>query len=478
MLALSGGAAVLAVGASTWPFTVDDAYILARYAERTATGLGHTMNAGPSTDGVTGPLGLLPGIVAAALGFDAVLAAKVAGLGASAGAVIAALLAVGRRAGGCVMLPMALAVLSAQVTIGAWGGAGLETGLATLVFTFGALAAVRRPAPQGHLLAICAGLMAWLRPEALPAMLVLLAFGTLRRGRGRRLAVLIAGAGVLGVLVYRFVSFGSLLPLSVMAKPVGLVEGVPYVFKASMAITGATGLALVAWAARWGTAGDRALASALAVHLGAVALAGGDWMPGFRLLAPILPIYGYLVGVGALRARLALRGGLGRGALALALALAVAVPALDVVVQVPRARAAGAARETSGRELASWLGSRATRVAMVDVGFIPREAGLEVVDLGGVTDPLVARLPGRHLEKLVEEAYLAQREPDALVLHSVEAPPLRGDGLPERLLGYPVEQRVARMSWVQANFRVARVVRYAPSYFYVVYLPREGQGAE
>lgn len=463
---------MLSVGAATWAFTVDDAYILARYAERVAGGLGHTMNPGPGTDGVTGPLGLLPGMVATSVGHDPVVFAKAAGLVACALAAVTSLAALARRAGGRVMAPAALAVLAPQVTLGAWGGAGLETGLATLAFTVAAMAAVHRPAPRGLALGLAAAAMAWLRPEALPAVFALVGLGVVRGRRGRALPALVAGASVAAVAAYRLLSFGSLLPLSAMAKPVGLFEGVPYVLRGVLVISGVAGLVLVAAAARWGRAGDRGLALALATHLAAVAVAGGDWMPGFRLLAPALLVYVYLVGVGYGLARLRRITPQGHLTVALGLALAVAVPTLDLAVQVPRARAAGEAREVRARELADWLAARATRVAMVDVGFIPREAGLEVVDLGGVTDPVVARLPGRHLEKLIEEAYLAERAPDAIVLHSAVAPTLRA-GLPTRLPGgWSVERRVARMSWVQVNFEVARVVEYVPGYVYVVYLPR------
>ncbi|MBZ0115678.1 MAG: hypothetical protein K8H88_01695, partial [Sandaracinaceae bacterium] len=47
---------VVIVAALAWPFTIDDAFVTARYAERLARGQGYTMNDGPPTDGVTGPL--------------------------------------------------------------------------------------------------------------------------------------------------------------------------------------------------------------------------------------------------------------------------------------------------------------------------------------------------------------------------------------------------------------------------------------
>src|SRR6185369_10374100 len=152
------------------------------------------------------------------------------------------------------------------------------------------------------------------------------------------------------------------------------------------------------------------------VHLACVLLAGGDWMPGFRLFAPVIPAYAWLVGVGV--SDLARRPGIGaRGAWVLAI-LVCAIPALDLVVEIPAVRAAGVARETAGRALAAELRARAHRIALVDIGYLGFASDLPVVDLAGVTDPSIGHLEGRHGEKPVPFALLVQRDVDAIVLHS------------------------------------------------------------
>ncbi|MCZ7684270.1 MAG: hypothetical protein M5U28_38050 [Sandaracinaceae bacterium] len=208
----------------------------------------------------------------------------------------------------------------------------------------------------------------------------------------------------------------------------------------------------------------RVLAGAVAVHLVAVALAGGDWMPGFRLLAPVLPLYA-LSASGPIAARLGAPERRARGA-ALLLAC-LAIPALDLALQLPRVREAGATRETRGAELAEWLAAHAERVAMVDVGYAAFRSGVEVIDLGGITDPSIGMLPGGHLDKRIDPGALRARDPDTIVLHAA-APPRVLDGMLRTLAGYPVERRVAEMPWVRAEMRVVRVVEYAPHYWYVV----------
>src|SRR5262245_1067349 len=71
--------AMLAGLAYVWPFSVDDSYIVASYARRLAGGLGYPFRSGPPTDGVTGPLWLVPLTLGARLGFDAALVSKLAG---------------------------------------------------------------------------------------------------------------------------------------------------------------------------------------------------------------------------------------------------------------------------------------------------------------------------------------------------------------------------------------------------------------
>lgn len=463
-------AAVVAMGAAAWPFTVDDAWIVARYAARLAEGQGWTFGDGPPTDGVTGPLWALPMALGRALGLGPVPLAKALGLACMA--VAAAIAVRGAARSGALAGWAAAVALAAQPTLGLWGGAGLETGAATLALVLAAVGALAPAGPRPWLAGGAVAALAWLRPEALPAGAALLAAAGLRDRRAALRAAGLAAAGLLAVVAFRLAMFGHPLPLAASAKPPSLGSGFGYVGRATLAVTGGLGLVPVALAVRAGCAGARPLALAATVHLLAVGVAGGDWMPGYRLIAPALPLYAWPLGQGVAMLRPLRAGRLLAG---LALVLACAVPALDLAVQLPRARAAGLRRERIARPFARELGRRYDRVALVDVGFVGWVGELEVVDLGGLTDPRVGRAPGGHLAKRIDPGYLAARDPDAIVLHSARRPVVDERGRLRRLAGFAVERRVAAMPWVRERFRVQRVVRYHEGYWYVV-LAREPDG--
>jgi len=469
---------VLALAAWAAPFAVDDAFIVARYAQNLVSGGGWGMNSGVRSDGVTGPLWVLPMALAILVGGSPVAFAK--GLGAVLGAGAAALVVersrgrVGGRRESWALA--ALFVVAPQYAI--WCSAGLETGAAALLCTTSALAATARRGPRGEVLGLSLGVLAWLRPDLALFAAVLLA-GALLRDRRRGLVALgLAALGAFGVIAFRGVYFGDPLPLSFHAKPGDPSLGLGYVLRGVLVLTGGGGLLLVAQAFREGRSavdrgaasrsgrGERLLVAALAAHLVAVALAGGDWMPGFRLLVPVVPVYA-LVAAAPL-ARLHNLRGLRNVAAAVGFVLALLVPLLDAVVQVPRVREAGHLRATVGRELARDLADLGESAALVDVGFLPYASGLEVVDLGGVTDAVIARSRGGHLDKVIDVGYLAERDPDLVVLHSSAPPEVDDDGNVTLRGAFPVEYRTAASPWLRTNYRVERVVPYGADYHYVI----------
>ena len=106
------------------------------------------------------------------------------------------------------------------------------------------------------------------------------------------------------------------------------------------------------------------------------------------------------------------------------------------------------------------------------MGYLGYRSGAPIVDLGGVTDPVIAGSAGGYLAKHIDPAYLARRDPAALVLHAAIAPEVDADGNLSQLLGYPVERRVAAMPFVRLRYRVERVVPYTPGYVYVLLVRR------
>lgn len=463
-----GGAAVLAAaagvvtGAAAWPFAVDDAWVTARYARRIVGGLGYTFVDGPPTDGVTGPLGLVPGLLGEALAGDPMLGAKLVGGAASALAVALATWAAGREGARHAVVCAVLTALWPLVAI--WSVAGLETGLATLAATVVAVGLVER---RSVWLGAGVALMAWLRPEG--AFACLMALGLLSRDGARRSAPawVLAGLGAASVVGFRLATFGPPLPLSVSAKPPDLGHGLEYAARAFLVVLGVFGALPVFFAVR-APGPRRGLALVLAAHVVAVVLAGGDWMPGFRLFVPWLPALALLM-AGPIAERLAEGAPRARRAAGVALIVgSTLVPLVAGGLAVLDAREAGAARDEAGAELAAYLAAHAERVALVDVGYLGFATGLDVVDLGGITDPTIARRPGGHVDKAIDPGVLLERDPDTIVLSSRLPPAVDDQGRLRRFAGHPVEARVAAMPWVRARMRVTRVQRYSSGLWYVV----------
>jgi hypothetical protein len=187
-------------------------------------------------------------------------------------------------------------------------------------------------------------------------------------------------------------------------------------------------------------------------------------MPGYRLLVPVLPLYALLAGVGVARART-------RWAVAL-LGLACVLPGLDLGTRIPDLRAGDLTRART-LALASWLKTHAHSAALVDIGLIGYASDIDVIDLAGLTDERIARLPGGHLGKRIDPRDLAARYPQAIVVHCADAPQVSDDHQLLACAGFPVERRVLAMPFVRELYRVARIDRIAPNYHYVVLLRDE-----
>ncbi len=493
-----------------WPYTVDDAFIVLRYADNLAHGAGYAFNPGVRSDGVTGPLWLLPM-------FLGMTVAKATGLLSTLAAIGWALIRSplpGR--------PWGALFLAACPTLAVWSIAGLETGAATLALTL-ALLPPAAPTSIHHVLPTLLGLAAlpWLRPETLPAAGTFWLVMLLGRRRdpgmdspefdvdqgeaklGRRILGVstpgsVAPAAASGPATSSPTTFGP-VPLPTVALGTLVLSGLLllawrlWFFDVPWLPVRAKGGAIhhgLAYAARCVAAGlgffgpvllllrtvlppksdpqnpplPKALGAAIAVHLFAIAIAGGDWMPGYRLIAPILPVFALLFGHSASTFRWRSVGIAGAG-------LTLCVLALDAYVQLPAAREAGHLREENAPPLAEALRQH-RRIAIVDIGVLGWLSGAEIIDLAGLTDATIAQAPGGHLDKELPMAMLDADPPDAIVLHSVVAPESE-DGQLSRYHGYPVENRLASHPWTLRHYEVSAIYPYAPHYHYVVLVRRD-----
>jgi len=459
--------AIFVVGLCAWPYTVDDAYIVARYAVHVSRAQGYSFNPGPATDGLTGPAWIVPGLLALRAGLDPVQIAKLFGLACCALAAVLHLHEQRARARGTVAAWLMLLILACQPSFAGNGTTGLETGAAALAVCIATNATLARPMPRLWWLGASIAGLCWLRPELTPVSVLLLIVVSSRVGFWRSLPAWgLAVAGAAGVCAFRWWLTGSIVPLAFRAKAGSLRDGLAYVARAWPVITGGFGALLAVAGARFGQRRDGVRAAVLLVHTSSVILAGGDWMPGFRLFAPVLPEYAQLAAIGTERM---LRRGRTSCVLALvALAFACGVPLVDLALRIPEWRAARASREQVGARIAADLRARGERVALVDIGYLGYASEREVVDLAGITDPAVARMPGGHLDKHIPTHWLRNRAPDLLLLHSASPPMAAADGRLLGLRGYPVEMRIARSAWVAREFRVVALYAYAPGYNYAL----------
>lgn len=385
-------------------FTVDDALISARVASHLAAGAGYRFNpSGPVVDAVT-PLGYahLLALGGEASALEMLERGRALGLVAYfvAAGVLGVLLPVALRA-----RASALSVLAVSAPLAAWASSGMETGLVTLLAVL-----ALTPGVAGT---VCAGLAAAWRPELLPWALVLGAGRALlgapspvERVRSLALALGLTVAPAAAVAVIRASWFGSAAPLAMLAKPSDLAHGFRYAV-GGLLLTGAPALLLAPRAIRRADGWTRVLVAASAAHVAAVTLAGGDWMALYRLLVPVLPTV-LLAG-----ARLAEQSPLVPTLVRTGAALLVSL-VLAGYVGWP-------ARSVLEHRLALVRSSEQTlagarSVATLDVGWVGAATPSAVVDLAGVTDPLVARLPGGHTSKRIPEGLFENRDVDAVVL--------------------------------------------------------------
>ncbi|MCS6858072.1 MAG: hypothetical protein NZM37_10215, partial [Sandaracinaceae bacterium] len=449
-----GAIGVLVVAFRVRGYTADDAFIVGRYALRIASGKGYTFRDGPPTDGVTSPLWLGGEVLLAAWGVDPVQGAKALGalLGAMGVFIMLKRLVVRPRGwvaacGGalaaCVCIPWIMHIQS-----------GLESGLAALLMT---LALPFGQPSFGSKLAAFA--MPWVRPELVPSTWV----GALRQDSLKAGPIPWAVAGLASVALFRWAMFGDPLPLSVHAKPSDPIEGMRYVVVSLSTL----------WALAWIPTLEalrrrpewRSSGLAFGVGVVSVVIAGGDWMPGGRLFAPFVPLWAGLFGTGLSRWVRLWRPSKAR----LLLASVFFLPQLFLAAfYFEQADAVARSRAGAGRMLREWLESHARVVALVDIGFLAYRARWTPVDLGGLTDPEIAKRPGGHCSKSVDVGDLLLRDVDTIVIHS-RTPPAIVDGWVSALSAHPVESSLVNDPRLKANFEIVGSLPYASDYYYIIF---------
>jgi hypothetical protein len=426
--------AIFAAGLAAFHYIPDDTFTTLRYARNVLRGEGFVFNPGERVEGYTNFLWLLIVVFAGKLGFPLAAAARTLSLLFSLGTLVLVALAARRedRPAGAnpgwrealgIFLPPAMLAASPPFLV--WSLSGSEMPLFTFLLLGGFmfLRAGNRP---GAALVVF-GLLGLVRPEG--TLFFSIAFLSLLARSQQRKTVAALGLGIAVVfyapyLAWKWSYFHALLPNTFYAKtgPVGLMlaNGARYVsgFALSYGYLFVAGVLLLRATGR--TRESYALPLLFTAAAGIeVLFLGGDWMPHYRMLLPVLPFVMLVAsrGVMAIAAREARAA-----AFALALVVLAAAPGAVGYDAFTTERLTVDAFAHLGRRLRDILPPETT-IGCGSTGAIGYYTDMPIVDILGLTERFIARhgvvvgtQPG-HLK--TDGEYVLEKRPDLLLFGNV-----------------------------------------------------------
>ena len=398
----------VALAASVWSYTVDDAYISLRYARNLAHGLGLVYNPGEWVEGYTNFLWTVLLAIPHAAGWDPVLFAKVLGLGAVLAAVEASRRLEARLAG----RPVGIAplLLASSVPFVGHGVFGLETALYAALVAWAMLWTDReenRDLAWPHGSAGLWAAAALCRPDAplwIGFALLRIPARPLAPRNLRRAAMIAAPVGA--IVAFRLAAYGHPVPNTLAAKTgdlaVQIAAGFWYLsgyaaYLGPIALLVTVGLVLSLIARdRLG----RALVLSVVAWWGYVLVVGGDWMVAWRFCAPAEPLAFALAGAGvaAVGSRTRSRAAIAFVALLLSAAAVHRVRAgRDLVRRVEVEEKNW--EEMLDAPIAFLQQAPSGEVAFADLGYVGYATDRPIFDLLGLMAPSIARLEGGYTRK-------------------------------------------------------------------------------
>lgn len=431
----------LAAHAWAWDFVSDDTFINLRYARNLLDGEGLVFNAGERVEAYSSLLLVLLVAAAGAVGVDLLHAARALSLLASAACAVLAYRAARRLApaAGSAAAAAAPVLVAASAPVACWALGGMDAPLfgAVVLLAVRAVAGTAR-GDSGLRAGVWLALLVATRPEGLAAGAVLLVVAWLAPAGARRRTWLASGvfaAAVAALLVFRLVYYGAWLPNTYHAKVGGFslalaARGLDYLADFARDHGGAMlwlGPFIAAFWRRdvlwWATA------AAAAALVACVVLEGGDGLPMYRFLVPVVPLWAALAA--SLLADAVAR--LGSGPLHAPPVLACAVAAASAAwpshdsVHYLRYRGHVDFEIEAWTAAGKWLRENAppgASVACVPIGAIAYYSGLTTIDMLGLTDAHIARvaLPtgaGWAGHEKRDGRYVLSRRPTFLLLGNV-----------------------------------------------------------
>jgi arabinofuranosyltransferase len=294
---------------SFWNATVDDSYITARYSENLANGYGLTFSQGfAPVEGYSDPLWMLfLAAVSRLVGPASIMAAaKIASL-VCLGAICALFVWVGAHkcSASRSAVTFTVACFVALPGVALWTTGGLETMAYTLAI-FAAICFFATDPPQAvpWKAALAIGMACLLRPEAemfLLAVVISTLYFHNGLGWGRALYSSLAACAIVGVfaaslLSFRLYYFKTFTPNTFLVKAGGsshqMLMGATYILRtlADPPLALLFLLSLYSCLRYWRRSPVILFSSAVIIlQLAFVVWSGGDWMPLYRFVIPLLP---------------------------------------------------------------------------------------------------------------------------------------------------------------------------------------------
>ncbi|WP_438007287.1 hypothetical protein WME89_00285 [Sorangium sp. So ce321] len=409
-------------------FTIDDAYISYRYARNFARGLGLVYNAGERIEGYTNFLWTVLLAAGIKVGLDPDVLAKVLGGLAACGSLGALYLLSDRLRPRGAIPCIATWLFASSIVQSGYAVFGLETPLFVLLVLAGTEMMFRERDrgtgfPYSGLVFGLAGLT---RPEAPMFLGIPMLFLGLRFfGRQNLLRGVVFVAPIALHMLWRHSYYGTWLPNTLSAKTGSLAEqlaGGQHYLKEYAEHTGPVlllalfGLCVAIVARHRDALCVAALALAVA---GYVLLVGGDWMPFYRFMSPFEPFCFLLAGLGArsllepLLPAVSARAAAARpGGIALAAGAGVLAAGCLVALGAFRAQRIDRAQhrildddkrfwDSAAGGTAAWFQQHGQpgEVAVGDIGYIGYATDYPVLDLLGLVDPVISKLPGGYTRK-------------------------------------------------------------------------------
>jgi arabinofuranosyltransferase len=390
-------------------YTVDDAFISYRYAENFISGEGLVYNLNQRVEGYSNLTWIFLLGLGKFSGTDPVFFSKLLGILSGLGLISLVFYFEYYKEALFPVLPLGTILCGVSIPLSAWAVGGLETVFYTLL-VFGGMILLRKN--NYFISTVFLGLAAVSRPEGILfsalAFVWLLAFNKEIRLRPLHLFIPLFFP-FLGQLIFRVFYYGQWLPNTFGAK-VGVgagqwIKGFSYI--GSYFIWSewfSVFWSLLPWGIYllWKQRRDIAVlwTGAIGLQFIFILVAGGDWMKPYRFMTPVMPILFCFLSLAANQIYLTLkkkRISYGYVFLIVLAGLLVGSTYLNWRKTYAYTRIYSTGLEKTSISIGKWLAERSEPtewIALGDVGALPYYSQLQVIDLYGLVNPDIARLPG------------------------------------------------------------------------------------